>query len=569
MTAAARTVVIAPPPTPNGDLHVGHLAGPYLAGDVYARYLRAAGRPVLYVSGTDDSQTYVVTGARRAGTTPQELATRSWQDIRETLRAAGIAMDGFAPFDDGYRGTVLRFLGDLHAAGRLRTRRVRLPYLESRGEYLVEGLVTGNCPVCLLESRGGLCESCGHPNNFDELGDPRSTTDPEAEVTHREATILVLPMEEYRDELTAYYREREGLLRPHVTQLAREVLARPLPDFPVTYPLDWGIPAPFPETPGQVVNAWAEGMAASMYCTWYGAAQHGERAPATDEHWLAGRGEEDIELVYFLGFDNVYFWGMTHLALLMAHGARYVRPRALVSNEFYELDNEKFSTSRGHVVWAADLVAEVPRDLVRFYLALTAPEHARTNFGRAALDQIVNNRLVTPWNKLAERVEELLADVPEGTELPVSGAGRRAAEAVSARFRACYELDSFSLHRAADAVVAHLDRTGRQAAGTRPGDTHALGDLLLAVQTLLACAAPLLPDATSGQPDRALTIPTATATSVSPRTVGPLRLPRLQAGPATAPGRGERPVSGPLAGPVSGATSASEPTSRPRKESHV
>src|SRR5829696_8224419 len=96
----------------------------------------------------------------------------------------------------------------------------------------------------------------------------------------------------------------------------RELLAKPLPDFPITYPTGWGIPAPFPETAGQVINAWVEGMPASMYCTEFAQRECGEQPARYDELW---RAEHDIELVYFLGFDNAYFWGMTHLALLLAH----------------------------------------------------------------------------------------------------------------------------------------------------------------------------------------------------------------------------------------------------------
>src|SRR5947208_3519279 len=80
-----------------------------------------------------------------------------------------------------------------------------------------------------------------------------------------------------------------------------------------------GVPPPFPDTPGQVINDWVEGMPASMYCTAWAAGQAGEPAGAADELW---RAERDIELVYFLGFDNAYFWGVTHLALLLAHEGR-------------------------------------------------------------------------------------------------------------------------------------------------------------------------------------------------------------------------------------------------------
>src|SRR5258707_3442006 len=58
-------LVVIGPPTANGDLHVGHVAGPCVGADVRVRYLRAAGRPVVFASGVDDSQTFVVTAAPR------------------------------------------------------------------------------------------------------------------------------------------------------------------------------------------------------------------------------------------------------------------------------------------------------------------------------------------------------------------------------------------------------------------------------------------------------------------------------------------------------------------------
>ena len=494
-SAGRLVVIIAPPPTPNGDLHVGHLAGPYLNGDIYARYLRASGRNVLYATGTDDSQTYVVATARKLRTTPDELASRCWHDIKLTLEAMGIAVDGYAPFDDRYRRATLDFLAPLHAAGKFRLRRIRLPYSPRAGEFLMEGLVEGECPVCLTVSRGGLCETCGHPNVFDELLNPRSTVDRSDELTMREATVLVLPIEEYRSQLTAYYDDRAPRWRPHIAQLAREVLDRPLPDFPITYPYHWGIPAPFPETPGQVINAWVEGMPASMYCTAYAAEQVGMPFAADDELW---RSEQDPEIVYFLGFDNAYFWGVTHLSLLLAHDGRYAVPDTIVCNEFYELENEKFSTSKGHVVWGRDLLLEVPRDLVRFYLALTCPEHQRTNFGRAALLKVSSERLIDPWNRLVWAFGDAVSalDLDE-QRLPVpEDAAARAAIMVE-RFRTCYRLSTFSTTRAADTIVNQLARLEARAQ-TLPRDRRsgerAVAALFHELVALTACCAPILID---------------------------------------------------------------------------
>ena len=55
-----RAMVTAAPPTPNGDLHVGHLAGPYLAADVHARFLRLRGVDATFALGSDDNSRWVV-----------------------------------------------------------------------------------------------------------------------------------------------------------------------------------------------------------------------------------------------------------------------------------------------------------------------------------------------------------------------------------------------------------------------------------------------------------------------------------------------------------------------------
>jgi methionyl-tRNA synthetase len=483
MTDTGRpAIVIAATPTPNGDLHVGHLAGPYLAGDIYARYLRSTGRPVRYATCTDNSQTYVVSTAARQGIAAEQLCARSTEAIQRSLQAMGISMAPLPPIDDRYRQCVLDFVTDLHAAGVLRTRTVKLPYCETAG-YLYDGLVTGYCPTCLAVSSGGACEECGHPNNYDELLEPTAAVGPAGSpVTYREHTILTLPMEEYRDRLTDYFTARQGSWRPHPMQLVRELLAGPLPEIPITVPGSWGIPAPFSPTPGQVLYPWIEGVPAAIYASWWAGA---DPAEPVDASW---RSEAGAELVYFHGFDNTYHWAVMDLVMLMAHGERYQLPEVTVCNEFYELDGAKFSTSRNHLIRAIDLVSEVPRDLVRFYLAFTAPENQRTNFTRDELHQVTERCLVQPWNALADAVS-LLGMSGDRTPLPTTPDGRRRAAALAERIRACYQLPGLSIARAARTVADQLARLRADADSDK-----APGDLLLQARTLLACAAPILID---------------------------------------------------------------------------
>jgi methionyl-tRNA synthetase len=184
----------------------------------------------------------------------------------------------------------------------------------------------------------------------------------------------------------------------------------------------------------------------------------------------------------------------------MAHGDdAYIRPEWIMTNEFYELESEKFSTSKGHVVSVQDLLREVPRDVGRLYLALTAPEYQRTTFSRAGLDKVAEGRLTGPWNRLAGMLGKAVANARSGeAPLPVSAAGRGRAEAMRARFDTCYEMPGYSLNQSADTICVQISRLARHAARLDgrgiEEEPEAWGDLFLEVRALLALAAPILID---------------------------------------------------------------------------
>ncbi|MFE1896692.1 class I tRNA ligase family protein [Streptomyces yangpuensis] len=504
-----RTLVIAPGPTANGDLHLGHLAGPFLAADVCARYARAAGGDVLFGSGVHSTQNYIVTTARRLGVAPEELRSRSAEQVEETLAAAGIEPDGFVRFGDRYVKTVRHFFERLHSRGELRLREVLFPYAPRTGEFLTDAYVRGGCPVCLADGCAGLCENCGHWIASGDLIAPRSTLHPEDPVELRGHRVLVLPLEEHREALTAYFARQSATMRPRLAQMIEEILSRPLPDYPLTLPISWGIPAPFPEVAGQVLYADAETVAWSMHCTALAAEHRGEVLASDDELWFADAGSR---VVYFFGSDAGFAFAVVGAAMLMALGG-HTLPEHFVTNEFYELDHDKFSTSRGHVVTGRELAAEVPRDLIRFYLAATGPDFQRTNFTREALDHVTDTRLVRPWNRVADKVGAWAEQGP----LPVSERSRAAAARMLERFAAAYDVRRFSLTSVAFTLSEQLARLDRWEVG--PGDA---GDFCHEVDVFLRCAAPVLIDlAREALPD------TAVPARPDAAQVTPVRLPRL------------------------------------------
>ena len=488
-------IVIVPPPTPNGNLHVGHFAGPFLASDVFARAHRAAGDEVLYTTGTDDSQSYVVTTAVRRGVLPSVLCKRSTDEIRESLEQLEISIDGFAPFDAEYRDTCLNFLTELFEAGKFVWKDKEF-FVRSNGEAVYEAYVKGRCPTCLASTSGGLCESCGHANNFTEILEPFATLSPTERLTKRTFRILVFELEQYRLQLEAYYSASARYLRPHIRRLMDEMFAGRLPDFPITYPGSWGLPAPFEGASGQVINAWAEGMPASMYCTAVAARRRGLDCPAADEMWKV---EHGFKLIYFMGFDNSYFWGMSHLALLMAFDGRYILPETMVTNEFYELENEKFSTSKGHVIWAPQIAEEYAMDATRFYLCWTNPEHHRTNFSRREMEKLILERVVPAWKGLSENAGKLLKRLPPTSKyLQYGSESMQRVERMQETIGACYNPRTFSIRDAASLILMHIERlqdaSEKLVEGKRELSVEAVGDIWHELLNLLRLGSPVVTD---------------------------------------------------------------------------
>jgi methionyl-tRNA synthetase len=508
-----RLVVISPAPTANGDLHLGHLAGPFLAADVCTRYARATGREALYGTGMHFTQNYIVTAAKRLGVAPEDLRVRSAEQVQQTLAAMGVEVDGFGCIGDRFTKLVTDFYDRLHSLGRLELRTVSFPYLPSTGEYLMDAYVTGGCPFCLADGCAGICESCGLPIAPGDLLDPRSTLHPDEPLEHRVADILVFPVERYRAELEAYFARTP--MRPRMAQLIETALAGPLPDFPITQPTSWGIPAPFPEVAGQVIYPHMEGMPWSMFTTALAAEKHGAVLTTDDELWNADSG---TTVVYFLGLDAMYPFAIVGTAMLTAVGG-YVRPAQYITNEFYELANEKFSTSRGHVVSGRELAAEVPRDLIRFHLCATSPEFQRTDFTHEALLRVSESRLTGPWNRVAAVVDECVDQWMERGPLPVSDDARWTARRMAERFADGYQLRRFSLTAVASTLAEQLARLDRLA-GAVTAETA--GDLCHQVDVFLRCAAPILIDlAAVALPDTML------PGHLEADAVIPKRLPRL------------------------------------------
>ncbi|SDP95665.1 methionyl-tRNA synthetase [Actinopolyspora xinjiangensis] len=390
---AERTLVFCPPPTPNGGLHLGHLAGPYVRADMLVRALRSMGRDARFVTGTDDHQSHIAAAARLRSTNAAELATAEGDAIVTTLRAASVGCDLLTrPVGDPEHTDRIRELfARVASSPAVKEEERETAYCPTCDLSLHQAFAHGYCPHCSESSDGEICESCGRPNEARELDDLRCRICGTSAETRSERALW-LDLNAYAEQLRNYL--QDSYTSPDLQTLVERLLDEGLPSYRLARSTDWGVSL----GEGQSVDAWVD-----LALTFLNAA-HNE-----SEH----NGPAKITL--FLGWDNSFYYAVLLPVLAFAVGLAEQLPAAFVTNQFLHLDDEKFSTSRGHVVWADGVLDAVGADVVRLALLRNAPEGRVTRITQERADQLTEDPLyrnsrewLSGFSELTERTDGLV-----------------------------------------------------------------------------------------------------------------------------------------------------------------
>ena len=367
------TLVLTPPPTPNGPLHLGHLSGPYIAADVAVRAARRRGEEVLAVGGLDVHQNYLVTKAQQQGRPVGEVLAHYSDLVRATFGLARISYEVMVSpaTDAGYRRAVTALLGELVGSGAARVVRTTLLRCRRCRRTMHHAYVGGMCSLCGEGANGGACERCGAFTSSSDLLEPRCNGCGGAPEPFL-ATVPVLRLEDYRDRLVAWWSLAEVPAR--VWRLLGHYLSSRLPDIPLAYPSDWGIRT----GDGLRVDVWVEYAVGLLYAV--ARELDGRITPASTaarcvQAWTGSDGYR-----HFFGVDNTFYYAVLTPALLAAAGVQAGTLRGLVVNEFYRLAGLKFSTSRNHAVWAHEFLPQEDPGLVRAYLCWDRPDRYGSDF---------------------------------------------------------------------------------------------------------------------------------------------------------------------------------------------
>ncbi|ACD14710.1 methionine--tRNA ligase [Paraburkholderia fungorum] len=437
------------PPTPNGRLHLGHIAGPYLRMDMLCRYLRSQGHHVRVVSAVDGFDSYVLWKGLQETRPPEEVCRDYHAQIARDLAALDIEVDDFLDLVQGshapsHANTARRAVEMLVASGHTDTIVEKVLYSRATGRYLVGAWLTGQCPQCEAPAAGYFCEACGAHFRPESMLNPGPRMG-DADLEWRETENIFLRVPDEAELLRRL--QCAGAPEKFIAVVLR-FLARERGLVRLTAPGDWGVAWPADRW-GNPRVLFEAGWEYGLTC--------GERyaqMEGGDAHPMA-RGSDVTTLVSF-GIDNAVLLLAGSVAVMNALPERQPFDHVL-TNYFYNLQGSKFSTSRLHVVWAADIVDMTPAssDAVRCFLARESPEEQTSNFDVGDFIRFVNDDLAGTMQARIDAAWETLARSPQREwSMSASMAGRF--EASSSALDHAFRLDAVSA-RAACAVLLAWD----------------------------------------------------------------------------------------------------------------
>jgi methionyl-tRNA synthetase len=451
-----------------------HLGTAYstIVTDTIARYKRAQGFDVFFLTGTDEHGQKIQRSAKAMNCTPQEFADKVAAEFRALWDKLGLTYTDF-----------IRTTEPRHKLGVQRL----FTLLKERG-YIYKGFYTGQ--YCVSDEAwvdvgpGEPCPDCG-----------RIT-----ETVTEENYFFKLSA--FERKLLELYEENPAFIRPDTRR--NEVLSfvrSGLRDLSISRTsFSWGIPVPGDEK--HVVYVWMDALANYITALGWGS----EDDSLYQRFWAGDTLRPEGAPLHIIGKEISRFHCVYWPAFLMAAGLPL--PRSIFAHGWLLFDQNKMSKSRGNVVRAETIHDVLGNDAMRYFLLREVVFGQDGNFTFEALVQRYNADLANGYGNLVSRTLAMITRyfdgvVPEGTGYPYV---REAAESTAGIVRR--HMDAFDFSRALETLWQFVGTVDGYITGTTPWKLGALedessraqlGDILYtcaeSIRIITALVAPVLPDA--------------------------------------------------------------------------
>ncbi|HZD76636.1 MAG TPA: methionine--tRNA ligase [Acidobacteriaceae bacterium] len=451
-----------------------HLGTAYstIVTDTIARYKRAQGFDVFFLTGTDEHGQKIQRSAKAMNCSPQEFVDTVAAEFRALWDKLGLSYTDFIRTTEPrhQRGVQQLFI-----------------LLKERG-FIYKGFYTGQ--YCVSDEAwvdvgpGEPCPDCG-----------RIT-----ETVTEENYFFKLSA--FERKLLELYEQQPDFIRPESRR--NEVLSfvrSGLRDLSISRPsFSWGIP--FPGDEKHVIYVWMDALANYITALGWGS----EDDSLYQRFWADDRLRPEGAPLHIIGKEISRFHCVYWPAVLMAAGLPL--PRSIFAHGWLLFDQNKMSKSRGNVVRAETIHDVLGNDALRYFLLREVVFGQDGNFTFDALVQRYNADLANGYGNLVSRTLAMITRYFGGI-VPSGSADANVRDAVETTIAAFHErMHDFDFSRALEAAWQFVGTVDGYITGSTPWKLGAkedetsrqeLGSILYtcaeAIRIITALVAPVLPDA--------------------------------------------------------------------------
>ena len=439
----AKFYVTTPIYYPNDIPHIGH-AYTTIAADVLARWHKALGDEVFFLTGIDEHGKKIQETAEKAGKAPKEFVDELVPKFKEAWKKLDIEYDRFIRTSDKDHEKVVReILQKVHDSGDIYLGEYEGYYCTACEAYYTEkDLINGECPV--------------HKRKVEWLKEPS----------------YFFSLSKYRKKLLEFYKENPGFISPDYRR--KEVINRVkegLKDLSISRTsFDWGIKFPFDSK--HIVYVWFDAL-----FNYYSAT----REKGKEKFWPA-----DLHLV---GKDIIWFHTVYWPAFLMSAGIEL--PKKVFAHGWWTNEGEKISKTKGNVVNIDGLVSVAGVDSARYFLLRNTAFGEDGDFSKKDLVARHNNELADKLGNLARRVaglaEKYGIERTENSLLKKLGV-----KSISEK------IENLEFDKALNEVFAFIDSCNEYVQAEKPWETHdtkVLYELADSIKAIAILLWPFMPSA--------------------------------------------------------------------------
>lgn len=373
-------------PTPNGTLHLGHIGGPFLSADIFARHYQLLGHQTHIIAGTDSYESFVTACALKENKTPAQICNKYHELIHQDLIAFNIKIskmiNPLSPeWQEKYHYWHNNILEKLIQNKATKYILENVPWNQELQRFTTGCWLRGQCPNCYNTNIAGyFCESCGmHFKPEDVIAAHDSVSNLSINIEKTNNLFMQLPNTAYlnnkgintviRAAYIDFIKKQNGLLRLTANSkwglsLAKnhELSSSTIFNYGLMYAYFLLMGDVFSELVGDKKNAFSIDSNVITVCTF--------------------------------GFDNAVPF-LASILGITACCTEYKPFDYYLINYFYHLNGSKFSTSRNHAIWAKDISQQLHgnSDLVRLFLALINVKTQVGNFETDAFNQFYSNQI--------------------------------------------------------------------------------------------------------------------------------------------------------------------------------